>query len=106
MYSLDEPEQMLALTEMSEQDLEGNEDALAKRRMLLAGADPRDIKIVARDSQFDLLHQLFALMDNVSDYEGYPVDEFNLYAINESTNDPDVQIDGLHECVSFLEEWT
>jgi hypothetical protein len=38
---------------------------------------------------------------DVANYEGFPVDEFNLYAINEQTNEPEVLIDGLHECMSF-----
>lgn len=77
----------------------------AAGRLLAVGADPKDIVVIIREMQYDLLQEVFSLLDTVSDYDDYPVDEFNVYAINEDTNEPECLVDALHESIYEMKEW-
>jgi hypothetical protein len=105
VWTLENPESLQRMKNISEDELERNPFAKSVRRMLELGVSSLDIKIVIREMQYELLEQVFSLLDNISDYDGFPIDEFNLYAINEETNEPEVLIDGLHECISLMRRW-
>ncbi|MCM2370608.1 hypothetical protein [Aporhodopirellula aestuarii] len=67
---LDAPESLDYVHSLSAEELETNLFAKSVRRMLDSGVSPLDIKTVIRETQCDLLENVFSLLDNVSDYDG------------------------------------
>jgi hypothetical protein len=99
------PDRLLYVHDLSEEELEENPFAQAVKRILGSGADIADLGFVIRELQYELLDSVFSLLDTVSDYDDFPVDEFNVYAIDESTNEPKDLIDGLHEDIGTMMNW-
>lgn len=100
-----DPEHLRFVRRLSDEELEENPFAQSVKRILDSGADMADLTSVIRDMQYDLLESVFSLLDTVSDYDDFPIDEFNVYAINEATNEPEHLIDGLHEDIATMRSW-
>ena len=89
---------------MSAEKLEKDLTAQALKRILNAGVANADLKVIMREAQIMVVEEIFTLLDNVSHYDGFPVDGFCLHALSGNFDEPDVLIDGLHEMVSELHD--
>lgn len=76
----------------------GNDATLtAMRTLIQSGASPADVLCIARECQLKLLRQLFILIDNVTNYSGFPVTGYGLYAFDAETEEDEIHLDGLSE---------
>jgi hypothetical protein len=87
---------------MSPEKLENDKCAKALKRIANSGVTNEDLKVIMREAQIMVVEDIFTLLDNVSHYDGVPIDGFCLHALSGNFDDPDILIDGLHEMVSML----
>ena len=87
---------------MTPQQLADDACSQALQRIIAAGIDAKDVNLIMREAQIMIVEEIFTLLDNVTNYEGFPVDGFCLHALSGTTDEPDVLIDGLHEMVGEL----
>ena len=89
---------------MPPEKLENDKCRQALKRIMNAGVTNEDLKVIMREAQILVVEDIFTLLDNVSHYDGFPVDGFCLHALSGNFDDPDILIDGLHEMVSMLHD--
>ena len=92
-----------ALAEMPEEEAEDDWTKILQK-LAKSGLTAEELTYFVRQLQFELLDDVCLSLDNNVTYDHVPYSEFGVYLINTHSNEPEVLIDGLHECVEEIKE--